>query len=123
MGSTVLWQPAERGWSDDERAKSVVTAVLAATLARFPDLQPGSLGITLILPEARTAGGFSHRGDRPGYPASLVKLFFLAAVQARLESGSLVASQELSQALAAMIGRSSNDATSYVVDRLTDTTS
>ncbi|HXQ41855.1 MAG TPA: serine hydrolase [Candidatus Udaeobacter sp.] len=123
MGSTVLWKPAERGWHDDERARKIVTAVLAATHARFPDLQPGSLAITLVLPEARTAGGFSHRGDRPGYPASLVKLFFLAAAEAALESGRLAASRELGQALTAMIQRSGNDATSLVVDSLTGTTS
>jgi beta-lactamase class A len=123
MGSTVLWKPAAPGWRHDERAWRVVTAVLAATLDRFPDMKPGNLSITLVLPEGRTAGGFSHRGGEPGYPASLVKLFFLAAVESRLEDGKLAPSPELHGALATMIRRSSNDATSYVVDRLTGTTS
>src|SRR5579863_332479 len=123
MGSTELSKPAACGWQHDERARKVVTAVLAATCARFPDLKSGDLAMTLVLPRGTGAGGFSHRGDRPGYPASLVKLFFLAAVEAELESGRLAASRELGQALEAMIRRSGNDATSYVVDRLTGTTS
>jgi len=123
MGSTVLWQPGERGWHDDERARKIVAAVLAGTLVRFPELQPGSLAITLVLPGRQTAGGFSHRGDQPGYPASLVKLFFLATAEAAFESGRLARSRELKHALAAMIQRSGNDATSLVVDSLTGTTS
>jgi len=123
MGSTVLSKPAERGWRHDGRAEKVVTAVLAATLARFPSLKPADLAITLVLLDEPMAGGFSHRGDRQGYPASLVKLFFLAAAEAQLESGRLTPSRELRDALEAMVRRSSNDATSYVVDRLTGTTS
>jgi beta-lactamase class A len=65
----------------------------------------------------------AHRGAAPIHPASLCKLFFLAAAHAWLEGGRLVADAELDRALAAMIRESSNDATSYVVDRLTGTTS
>jgi beta-lactamase class A len=61
-------------------------------------------------------------GDRPAYPASLSKLFFLLAAQAAYESGTLTPTPELDRALADMITVSGNDATHLVVDALTGTT-
>ena len=58
-----------------------------------------------------------------GYPASLVKLFFMVAAEAWLAEGRLPPTRELRDAVAAMIAWSSNDATSIVVDLLTRTTS
>ncbi|HVR66117.1 MAG TPA: serine hydrolase [Verrucomicrobiae bacterium] len=66
--------------------------------------------------------GASHRGAVPIYPASVVKLFFLAAVQAWVSAGRLSRTRELRRACAAMIRESSNDATAYIVDLLTGTT-
>lgn len=63
------------------------------------------------------------RGDVPIYPASVVKLFYLAAAHHWLETGRLRDSDELRRALRDMIVDSSNDATHYVVDLLTGTTS
>ncbi len=66
----------------------------------------------------------SHfRGEVPIYPASVVKMFYLAAVHQWLQDGKLKDSPELQRALRDMIVDSSNDATSYVVDALTETTS
>lgn len=65
----------------------------------------------------------SYRGDTPIYPASVVKLFYLAAAERWLEDGRLTDTPELARALHDMIVDSSNDATSYVVDVLTGTTS
>jgi beta-lactamase class A len=56
------------------------------------------------------------------YPASVVKLFFLAGVQAWLSAGRLSRTRELRRACSAMIRQSSNDATGYIVDLLTGTT-
>jgi beta-lactamase class A len=67
--------------------------------------------------------GFSYRGDDRIYPASLVKLFYLVAIQEWLQAGMVSVSQELDRAIADMIIDSSNDATSLVVDVLTGTTS
>jgi hypothetical protein len=66
--------------------------------------------------------GAGHRSTVPIYPASVVKLFYLVAVQAWLARGRLKRTPELARALQAMIGASSNDATNYVVDLLTGTT-
>ena len=65
----------------------------------------------------------SFRGEAPIYPASVVKLFYLAATHQWLENGKLKDSDELRRALRDMIVDSSNDATHYVLDALTGTTS
>src|SRR5579872_2698379 len=64
-----------------------------------------------------------YRGEEPIYPASIVKLFYLAAVQQWLEDKKISETDELIRACKDMIVDSSNDATHYVVDILTDTTS
>jgi hypothetical protein len=63
------------------------------------------------------------RGDVPIYPASIVKLFYLVAAFRWIEEKGVVFSHELERALKDMIVDSSNDATSYVIDILTGTTS
>ena len=125
MGSTVLTGPAmrgEQGWRGDTAVKRIVTAVLAATLRRFPDLRSEALSITLVLLNRRTPIGYAYRGDQLTYPASLVKLFYLVAAQAWLEAGRIARPAELEGALPAMIRQSSNDATAHVLDLLTRTT-
>ena len=79
--------------------------------------------MTLVLPNHGRVIGASLRGHRLIYPASVVKLFYLVAVQAWLEAGKLRPTAELRRALASMIGQSSNDATNHIVDLLTGTTS
>lgn len=67
--------------------------------------------------------GFSYRGVEPIYPASVIKLFYLVACHEWLERGMLPESEETNRALKDMIADSSNDATGYVLDILTGTTS
>jgi hypothetical protein len=57
------------------------------------------------------------------YPASVVKLFYLAAAHQWMEEGRLQDSEELRRAMRDMIVDSLNEATGYVVDCLTGTTS
>jgi hypothetical protein len=64
-----------------------------------------------------------HRGDVPIYPASVVKMFYLAATHQWLEDKKISDGPELRRALYDMIVHSGNEATGYVVDALTDTTS
>ncbi|MEY2407949.1 MAG: hypothetical protein QOF48_619, partial [Verrucomicrobiota bacterium] len=65
----------------------------------------------------------SHRGDVPIYPASVIKLFYLVAAHRWMEDGRLQDTPELRRALRDMIVESYNEATHYVVDLLTGTTS
>lgn len=64
-----------------------------------------------------------YRGDEPIYPASIVKLFYLVAAHRWLQDNRIEQTSELMRALRDMIVDSSNDATHYVLDVLTGTTS
>ncbi len=57
------------------------------------------------------------------YPASVVKLIYACAIEVWLQRDLITDSKELRRAQANMIAHSSNDATSYIVDLLTGTTS
>lgn len=67
--------------------------------------------------------GYAYRGVEPIYPASVVKLFYWVACHEWLERGMVPASPETDRALVDMIADSSNDATGYILDILTGTTS
>src|SRR5262249_47795273 len=105
MHSMILSAPrTERGWRQDPALAVLGRRVIKAAGKRFPAARPGDLSLSLILPGKAEARGFSHRGDRQGYPASLVKLFFMVFVQAEIEAGRLGNTREVRQALQAMIG-------------------
>jgi hypothetical protein len=111
--------------TQDARLQSIVDEVAAATLTEFEGkkLLTNQLAITLVdLRDAKQlrAGGF--RGDVAIYPASVVKMFYLAAAHRWMEDGKLKDSEELRRALRDMIVDSSNDATHYVLDSITETT-
>ena len=106
--------------------QSLVDAAVKGALKKFSDkkLTESQLAVTVIDlrdPERPLQGSF--RGDERIYPASVVKLFYLAAMHYKLEDFRRKASPELERALRDMIVDSSNDATGYVLDVLTGTTS
>ncbi len=72
--------------------------------------------------DAALAAG-SYRGDVAYYPASVVKIFYLAYYEAEKEAGRLKDTPELVRAVRDMVVVSSNDATGFVVDAITGTTS
>lgn len=62
---------------------------------------------------------FGHQATKPIYPASVVKLFFLDALAAFRETGALGEHAEDDRAAEQMMAISSNEATVYLVGRLT----
>src|SRR5437667_1618207 len=105
--------------------QDLVNQAAHTALTKFADkkLAENQLSITLIDlrdPEHPTAASF--RGNERVYPASVVKLFYLVAVHRWLEDGKIKETDELKRAVRDMIVDSSNDATQYVVDVLTQTT-
>lgn len=72
---------------------------------------------------ASPARGASWQGSRLRDPGDLVQLAYLIASERWLQQGMLEEESELRRALLAMIRLGSHDATSYVVDRLSGTTS
>ena len=97
---------------------------IEATVQHFEKLKADQIAATLIdlrVPEA--ARQASYRGDVRIYPASVIKLFYLEAAHRWMEEGKLEDTAELRRAMKDMIVLSYNEATHYVVDLLTGTTS
>ena len=106
--------------------QDVVNRAAKTTLERFADkkLEEKQLSITLIdLRDPQHPVTASFRGNERVYPASVVKLFYLVAAHRWLEDKKIEQTPELTRALRDMIVDSSNEATQYVVDVLTHTTS
>src|SRR5258708_2693700 len=98
---------------------------VAAAVERFSKggLTAGKIALTVIdLADPSQPAWANYRGEAPTYPASVVKLFYLAAAHHQMETGVLARTPELERALHDMIVDSSNDATHFVVDALTGTT-
>ncbi|BDI20043.1 hypothetical protein ANSO36C_58450 [Nostoc cf. commune SO-36] len=127
-------------FNKDDQLENLGNGILDAAWTAFPTLARNQIAITWVVydPPVRvnTGGaltpnafwdhpvrGFTYRGVERIYPASVVKLFYLVAVNEWLEKGMAQNSKELERALRDMIIDSSNDATSLVVDILTGTTS
>jgi beta-lactamase class A len=106
--------------------QDLVNRAAKTALERFADkkLEEKQLSITLIdLRDSQRPTTVSYRGNERVYPASVVKLFYLVAAQRWLEDKKIQESQELTRAMRDMIVDSSNEATQYVVDVITHTTS
>jgi Beta-lactamase enzyme family len=124
----------------DEQLENLGLGILEAAWAQFPTLARNQIALTWIVydppvlvntggaltPDAfwnHSVRGFTYRGVERIYPASLVKLFYMVAVNEWLEKQMLQTSKELERATRDMIVDSSNDGTSLVIDMLSGTTS
>lgn len=108
-----------------DNLQALVDNAARTTLARFADkkLTADQLSITLIdLHDPQHPATASFRGNERVYPASVVKLFYLVAVHKWLEDKKIQDTDELKRAVRDMIVDSSNEATQYVLDVLTQTT-
>jgi beta-lactamase class A len=117
---------AVRAQGESNRSlQSLVDEAAKTTLQKFADkkLEEKQLSITLIdLRDPDHPAKVSFRGNERVYPASVVKLFYLAAAHRWLEDSKIADTPELRRALKDMIVDSSNEATQYVVDVITRTT-
>ena len=124
----------------DEQLAKIANQILQAARAQFPSLTRDKIALTWIVYQepviVNTGGalsaqefwqyevaGFSYRGVERIYPASIVKLFYLVAIQEWLQGGMVAESLELNRAIRDTIVESSNDGTSLLLDVLTGTTS
>jgi len=128
LSSSIHAQPKSLERSTPPRINSLqdlVNNAAQAALTKFADqkLTESQLSITLIdLRDPRHPVKASFRGNERVYPASVVKLFYLVAVHRWLEDKKIQQTDELKRAVRDMIVDSSNEATQYVVDVLTQTT-
>ena len=110
----------------DAGLQALVDRAVEKTLADFADkrLTGRQLAISVLdlqRPEQPVSAGY--RQAESTYPASIVKMFYLAAVHRWMEDGMLADTAELRRAMKDMIVDSGNEATAYVLDVLTGTTS
>lgn len=102
----------------------VLTAAVDSTLTANPEVKAEEVAATLI--DIRDPGKFKMaevRGNARIYPASVVKMFFLAALERQIEDGKVTVTPELTRGIRDMIVDSSNEATQYILDVITDTAS
>jgi len=105
--------------------QELVNQAAQTALEKFADkkLTQDQLSITLIdLRDPKKPLMASFRGNERVYPASVVKLFYFVAVHRWLEDKKIQETPELKRAVRDMIVDSSNEATQYVLDVLTQTT-
>ncbi|MCB8822489.1 serine hydrolase [Microvirga rosea] len=114
-------------------SQSVGEELLASALDQFGSagLERDHMALTLLLYSGRLSDadnpvtspqGYAASGERPFYPCSVVKMFYLVAAQAAIEEGKVENHSELERAMHDMIRWSSNTATNYIIDLVTDTT-
>jgi hypothetical protein len=107
----------------------VASSVARDTVAEFSAKGLADDGISIALIDLTAPGpnpsfpAGGYRAAEPYYPASVVKIFFLGYYESEKEAGRLRDTPELVRAVKDMITLSYNDATGFVVDSITGTTS
>ncbi len=106
--------------------QSVVARSVDKAVKEFSSqqLKREEIAVTLVdLTDSAHPARASFRGSERIYPASVVKMFYLAAAHRWMEDKKLQDTPELRRAMKDMIVESYNEATHYVLDMLTGTTS
>ncbi|HEV7242267.1 MAG TPA: serine hydrolase [Thermoanaerobaculia bacterium] len=89
-----------------------------ATLKQYPKLKAEDLAISIVdVTNPNIVARGDHQGDARFYPASVIKLFFMADVYTTRKQNI----GDVDRALREMIVVSDNDATAYLVDLLANT--
>ncbi len=124
----------------DSDLQSTLERILEETWATFPQLAQNHIAVTWTVYDppyrVNTGGalsaeefwqyqprGASYRGVELIEPAGLVALFYLVAMQVWLEQGMVPPSAEIERALTDMMATGSHEATGYVLDVLSGSTS
>jgi beta-lactamase class A len=106
--------------------QSLLSRSINEVLAAYLDgnFKPEEIAATLIdLRDPEHIRWANVGGDRKLYPASVVKMFYMAALQQQLQDNKVKLTKELERGQRDMIVDSSNEATQYILDVLTETSS
>lgn len=109
-----------RDVAKDPRIETALRHAADTTLKEFPKLTADNLAISVVdvtKPELLARG--DYHGDAPFYPASVIKLFYMAETFHQKKE----AEHDVDRALKEMIVKSDNDATAFIIDTITDTCS
>ncbi len=110
----------------DAKLQTILERAVNETLAEFAakKFTSGDVAATLIdLGDPKGLKMAEFRGNERIYPASVVKMFYMAALEHQLEAGKVKSTPELERGLRDMIVDSSNEATQYIFDVITGTAS
>lgn len=119
-----MQNPCATGGKDSAPALQKLVAQAVRFAREKFRLAEDDLAVTLVdLRDAANPVFADYRGAAPTYPASVIKLFYLVAAHHQMEDGQIADTPELRRALHDMIVHSGNEATGYVLDVLTNTTS
>ena len=104
----------------DPKADYAIRQTVETILKQFPKLTADNLAISVIdVSNPNTISRADDHGDAPFYPASVVKLFFMAEVFHQKKEND----PDVPRALQEMIHVSDNDATAFLLDTISDTCS
>ena len=123
---TEIVKPASYAAPSFERSdplQNVLKSAVDEVTTKF-SFKPGEMAATVIdLRDPNKLLTADVNGESQLYTASVVKMFYMAALHRQLEDGKITLTKELERGLRDMIVDSSNDATGYILDVLTDTSS
>ncbi len=106
--------------------QTLLSSAVSDTIKQFSakNLKAENVAATLIdLRDWENPTIANVRGNEKIYPASVVKMFYMAALYQQFQDGKIKSTPELERGLKDMIVDSSNEATQYILDVLTDTSS
>jgi beta-lactamase class A len=112
--------------TQSRRLQAILDGAITDLLKAYPNdsFKQSEIAATLIdLRDPKDLQSAWFRGDERIYPASVIKLFYMNALERQLEDGRVTSTPELQRGLKDMIVVSSNEATQYILDVLTDTSS
>lgn len=111
---------------DDDRLNQIVSTAVSEALEKFAEreLKPGDLTVSIITlrPDGTWRRG-SIRGEVAIYPASVPKMFYFAAIQRLIDERKIDPTSEMERGIREMVVDSSNEATQYILDVITGTSS
>ena len=111
---------------DSAQLQSILTQSVNEVVSSYPagSFKPAELAATLVdVRDPANLKWANVNGEQKIYPASVVKMFYMAALERQLEDGKITLTPELTRGLRDMIVDSSNEATQYILDVLTGTSS
>jgi beta-lactamase class A len=106
--------------------QAMLDAAIAETLEKFKDKNLAAKDVAATVIDLRDPNNLqwaSVRGEEKIYPASVSKMFYMVALERWLEDGRVKLTPEMERGLKDMIVDSSNEATQYILDVLTGTSS
>lgn len=111
---------------NSHQLQAILSSSITEVLDAFPGKTfiPDQIAATLIdLRDPNSLQSANVRGNERIYPASVIKMFYMASLERQLEDRKVTITPEMTRGLHDMIVDSSNEATQYILDVLTDTSS